>query len=45
MKSERGRVARLAHTWPSQNPVFLDTETMLADAPLWPDIAQLQQHS
>ncbi|EMD5224798.1 3'-5' exonuclease [Salmonella enterica] len=27
MKSERGRAARLAHTWLSQDPVFLDTET------------------
>ncbi|OIN22116.1 3'-5' exonuclease [Salmonella enterica] len=27
MKSERGRAARLAHTWLAQDPVFLDTET------------------
>ncbi|ECB3374701.1 3'-5' exonuclease [Salmonella enterica subsp. enterica serovar Enteritidis] len=27
MKSERGRSAMLAHTWLSQDPLFLDTET------------------
>ncbi|EAR0238152.1 3'-5' exonuclease [Salmonella enterica] len=27
MKSERGRSARLAHSWLSQDPLFLDTET------------------
>ncbi|EGK0962740.1 3'-5' exonuclease [Salmonella enterica] len=27
MKSERGQSAMLAHTWLSQDPVFLDTET------------------
>ncbi|EOV0239502.1 exonuclease domain-containing protein [Salmonella enterica] len=32
MKSERGRAARLAHTWLSQDPVFLDTETTGLDA-------------
>ncbi|HFL2923295.1 TPA: exonuclease domain-containing protein [Salmonella enterica] len=32
MKSERGRAARLAHSWLSQNPVFLDTETTGLDA-------------
>ncbi|EHE6020016.1 3'-5' exonuclease [Salmonella enterica] len=32
MKSERGRAARLAHTWLSQYPVFLDTETTGLDA-------------
>lgn len=32
MKSERGRFARLAHTWLSQDPVFLDTETTGLDA-------------
>ncbi|AXD74651.1 hypothetical protein E2Q21_21665 [Salmonella enterica subsp. enterica serovar Java] len=32
MKSERGRFARLAHTWLAQDPVFLDTETTGLDA-------------
>ncbi|HHQ7236719.1 TPA: exonuclease domain-containing protein [Salmonella enterica subsp. diarizonae] len=32
MKSERGKAARLAHTWLSQDPVFLDTETTGLDA-------------
>nr|WP_077958154.1 3'-5' exonuclease [Salmonella enterica] len=32
MKSERGRAARLAHTWLAQDPVFLDTETTGLDA-------------
>ncbi|ELD4018961.1 3'-5' exonuclease, partial [Salmonella enterica] len=32
MKSERGRAARLAHSWLSQDPVFLDTETTGLDA-------------
>ncbi|ECJ2934292.1 3'-5' exonuclease [Salmonella enterica subsp. enterica] len=32
MKSERGRAARLAHSWLSLDPVFLDTETTGLDA-------------
>ncbi|HBC0335707.1 TPA: 3'-5' exonuclease [Salmonella enterica subsp. enterica serovar Napoli] len=32
MKSERGKAARLAYTWLSQDPVFLDTETTGLDA-------------
>ncbi|ENW0691761.1 exonuclease domain-containing protein [Salmonella enterica] len=32
MKSERGRFARLAHTWLALDPVFLDTETTGLDA-------------
>ncbi|EDX0374009.1 3'-5' exonuclease [Salmonella enterica] len=32
MKSERGKAARLAHTWLSKDPVFLDTETTGLDA-------------
>ncbi|EHZ4266266.1 3'-5' exoribonuclease, partial [Salmonella enterica] len=32
IKSERGKAALLAHTWLSQDPVFLDTETTGLDA-------------